>query len=81
MTPRAAAATPPPEADEEEADVYFRETEEFSERAWDLDWLAEQLQKVRFEVLKVLDAETRGALTEKSERALFICKKHGTQFQ
>ena len=68
-------------ADEEESDVYLRETEEFSERAWDLDWLAEQLQKVRFEVLKILDAETRGALTEKSERALFICKKHGTQFQ
>ena len=68
-------------ADEEEPDVYVRETEEFSERAFELDRIAGWLADVRFEVLNILDADTRAPLTETSERALFICKKHGTQFQ
>ena len=68
-------------ADEEEPDVYVRETEEFSERAYDLEFIADALKKVRFEVLSVQDADTHGTLTETSERALFLCKKHGTQFQ
>ncbi len=68
-------------ADEAEDGVYFRETEEFAERAWPPELLAEHLRNVRFEVLHILDADTHAALTETSERALFVCKKHGTQFQ
>ena len=67
-------------ADEEAQDVYVRTTEEFDERAYDLDFIADRLREVRFEVLKILDADTHAALTETSERALFVCKKHGTQF-
>ncbi|MBQ7597103.1 MAG: class I SAM-dependent methyltransferase [Clostridia bacterium] len=66
-------------ADAAEPDVYVRETEEFSERAYDLDFVCDALEKVRFEVLSVQDADTHGALTQTSERALFLCKKHGTQ--
>lgn len=68
-------------SDEEEDDVYFRETEEFAERAWPPEFFTEGLKDVRFEVLQIFDADTHGALTETSERALFVCKKHGTQFQ
>ncbi len=68
-------------ADEEEPDVYLRETEEFAERAYEIDKIAGWLGEVRFEVCAVLDADTGEALTKTSERALFVCKKHGTQFQ
>ncbi len=67
--------------DEADGEVYSRETEEFSERAYDLGFIAERLKAVHFEVLQILDAHTRGPLRETSERALFVCKKHGTQFQ
>ena len=59
---------------------YLRSTERFSERAWPMESIIAWLEAVRFEVVALLD-EDGGALRDDSERAVFVCKKHGTQFQ
>ena len=64
----------------DDADGYVRSTERFSERAWPPDTIKKWLEAVRFEVVELLD-EDGGALRDDSERAIFVCKKHGTQFQ
>ena len=60
---------------EEEDGVYTRFTEEFSERAYDMEYLKTVLMKKGFEVLGVFDDLTENPLTEKSERAIFVAKK------
>ena len=64
----------------DEEDGYVRSSEQFSERAWPPDTIKTWLEAVRFEVVALLD-EDGGPLREGSERAVFVCKKHGTQFQ
>ena len=52
-----------------------------AERAYDLGEIRRWLAEDRFEVLAVLDETGRRPVGEHDERALFVCKKHGTQFQ
>ena len=66
---------------DEENDCYDRATESFSERAYSLDDIRRWLEEDRFEVLAVLDETGSRPLQDTDERALFVCKKHGTQFQ
>ncbi|MBR3094941.1 MAG: methyltransferase domain-containing protein [Clostridia bacterium] len=66
---------------DEENDCYDRATEQFSERAYDLADIRRWLEENRFEVLCVLDEAGRRPVKDNDERALFVCKKHGTQFQ
>ena len=66
---------------DEENDCYDRETEQFAERAYDLADIRRWLAEDRFEVLAVLDETGSRPVKDDDERALFVCKKHGTQFQ
>lgn len=68
-----------PDGDNESS--YLRYTEEFSERGYGLETLKGWLEQVRFEVVGIIDADTQGELTKTSERALFVCRKHGTQLE
>lgn len=68
------------ESDEEEDDVYVRYSEEFFERGYELNFLKKTLEQFRFEVVGIYDDMTKEPIKESSERAVFVCKKHGTQF-
>lgn len=68
------------ESDEEEDDVYVRYSEEFFERGYELNFLKKTLEQFRFEVVGIYDDMTKEPIKEISERAVFVCKKHGTQF-
>lgn len=66
---------------DEENDCYDRATEQFFERAYALGEIRRRLEEDRFEVLAVLDETGSRPVKDDDERALFVCKKHGTQFQ
>lgn len=68
------------ESDKEEDDVYVRYSEEFFERGYELNFLKKTLEQFRFEVVGIYDDMTKEPIKENSERAVFVCKKHGTQF-
>ena len=69
------------EQDETDKDTYYRCTEEFTEKGYEIEQLAKWVQEFGFEVLGIPDADTLKPLGETSERALFICRKHGTQLE
>ena len=64
---------------EEEDDVYYRYSEEFSERGYELSEIREWLQKNKFEVLGVYEEMTTDGVRENTQRAVFVARKHGTQ--
>ncbi len=66
---------------DEENDCYDRVTESFAERAYALEDIRRWLAEDRFEVVAVLEETGSRPVNETDERALFVCKKHGTQFQ
>ncbi len=65
------------ECDEDE--VYYRYNEEFCEKGYCLGKLREYLEENKFEVLAVYEEMTKNPVGDKTERAVFIAKKHGTQ--
>ena len=69
------------EQDAENPDAYYRSYEEFTEKGYEIGMLRKWVEEFGFEVLDVLDADTKQPLSEKSERALFVCRKHGTQLE
>lgn len=69
------------EQDAENPDAYYRSYEEFTERGYEIGTLRKWLEEFGFEVLDIFDADTKKPLAEKSERALFVCRKHGTQLE
>ena len=69
------------EQDENDSGTYYRCSEEFTEKGYDIDSLKQWLEPFRFEILEVTDADTHKPLCETSERALFVCRKHGTQLE
>lgn len=64
---------------EEEDDVYYRYSEEFSERGYELSEIREWLQENKFEVLGVYEEMTTDEVRENTQRAVFVARKHGTQ--
>lgn len=68
------------EPDEDEDGVYYRYEEHFCERAYPLEKLKEWAEAVRFEVVAIYDEMTKNEVSEKTQRAVFVLKKHGTQF-
>lgn len=64
----------------EDGECYSRYSEQFSERGYDLEKLKSYLEEVKFEVLGVYDEFTKDNVTDKTGRAVFVCRKHGTQF-
>lgn len=66
------------EKDEEE-DVYYKYTEQFQERGYDLDLIRKWAQDNKFEVIGIYEEMTKNEVKADTERAVFVLKKHGTQ--
>ena len=66
------------ERDEQE-DVYYKYSESFAERGYEIEFLKELLAEYKFEIIAVYDEMSENELRENSERAVFVLKKHGTQ--
>lgn len=64
---------------DEETDAYYRCCEEFSERAYAMEDIRRWLEAVRFEVVGIYEEMTKNPITDTTQRAVFVCKKHGTQ--
>ena len=67
------------EKDEDDEDTYYRYSEEFSERAYELDDIKKWLEECKFEVTAVYEEMTRNPVRDETQRAVFVAKKHGTQ--
>lgn len=67
------------EKDEEDEETYYRYSEEFSERAYELDDIKSWLEDCKFEVLAVYEEMTKQSVSDKTQRAVFVARKHGTQ--
>lgn len=67
--------------DEEDDEIYIRHSEEFTERAYKTDELKSYLEQVHFEVLGIYNEFTQNNIDEQTQRAVFVCKKHGTQLE
>ena len=64
---------------EEDEDVYYRYSEEFSERGYELSEIEKWLGENKFEVLGIYEELTKNEVSEKTQRAVFVARKHGTQ--
>lgn len=64
---------------DKDEDVYIRTGEEFTEKCYDLCDLKKWAEEVRFETLGIYEEMTKNNVCEKTERAVFVLKKHGTQ--
>ncbi len=67
------------DTENEEDDVYFRYSEDFCEKGYDLELLREMLEENKFEVIAVYEEMTEQPVKADTQRAVFIAKKHGTQ--
>ncbi len=67
------------EKDEDDEETYYRYSEEFSERAYDLDDIRTWLEECKFEVTAVYEEMTKQNVTDKTQRAVFVARKIGTQ--
>ena len=67
------------EKDEEDDETYYRYSEEFSERAYDLDDIRKWLEDCRFEVVAVYEEMTKESVKADTQRAVFLARKIGTQ--
>ena len=67
------------EKDGEDEETYYRYSEEFSERAYELEDIKSWLEEYKFEVTAVYEEMTRNNVSDKTQRAVFVAKKHGTQ--
>lgn len=67
------------EKDDDDDETYYRYCEEFAEKAYDLDDIRKWLEECRFEVTAVYEEMTKQSVTDKTQRAVFVAKKHGTQ--
>lgn len=67
------------EKDEEDEETYYRYSEEFSERAYDLDDIRSWLEECKFEVTAVYEEMTKDSVKADTQRAVFVARKIGTQ--
>lgn len=67
---------------ENDGDVYYRTTEEFCERAYEIDELTKMLEKAGFSVEGVFADMSFHSLKENTDRAIFVArKKEQTNFE
>lgn len=64
---------------DEESDSYLRYAEEFSEQGYEINELKEMAEEFKFECIGIYDENTKNPLSENSQRAVFVLRKHGTQ--
>jgi ubiquinone/menaquinone biosynthesis C-methylase UbiE len=67
------------EMDEEDEETYYRYSEEFSERAYELDDIRKWLEECKFEVTAVYEEMTKDSVKADTQRAVFVARKIGTQ--
>ena len=67
------------EKDEDDEETYYRYSEEFSERAYDLDDIRKWLEDCKFEVVAVYEEMTKESVKADTQRAVFVARKIGTQ--
>ena len=67
------------EKDEDDDETYYRYSEEFSERAYELGDIKKWLEEYKIEVTAVYEELSRKPVAEDTQRAVFVAKKHGTQ--
>ena len=67
------------EKDEDDEETYYRYSEEFSERAYELDDIKSWLEECKFEVTAVYEEMTRDSVKADTQRAVFVARKIGTQ--
>ena len=67
------------EKDEDDEETYYRYSEEFTERAYDLDDIKKWLEDVKFEVVGIYEEMTKDSAKADTQRAVFVARKHGTQ--
>ena len=64
---------------EDEEDVYYRYSEDFSEKGYELSELQKWLGEYKFEVLGIYEELTKNEVSETTQRAVFVARKMGTQ--
>lgn len=58
-----------------ENDVYIRQSEEFSERAYTADELKQAIENAGLRIVEIFDDMTENPISEKSQRAIYVTKK------
>ena len=66
------------ERDEEE-DTYYKYSEQFQERGYELSFLEELLKENKFEIIGIYEEMTNDPVKDNTERAVFVARKIGTQ--
>lgn len=66
------------ERDEEE-DTYYKYSEQFQERGYELSFLEELLKENKFELIGIYEEMTTDPVKDNTERAVFVARKIGTQ--
>lgn len=64
---------------DEEDDVYYKYTEQFSEQGYELADIESWVKEYKFEVIGVYEEMTESPVRADTQRAVFVLKKHGTQ--
>lgn len=60
---------------EEDDGAYYRESENFTEKAYPTEKITELLEQAGFEVLNIYEGNTFNNLTESGDRAVFVARK------
>lgn len=66
------------EKDEQE-DIYYKYSEQFCERGYELTEIRQWLEECKFEVLGIYEEMSENQVSDTTQRAVFVAKKHGTQ--
>lgn len=67
------------EKDGDDEETYYRYSEEFSEKAYDLEKIRQWLENCKFEVVGIYEEMTKDEVKPDTQRAVFVAKKIGTQ--
>jgi hypothetical protein len=66
------------EKDEEE-DTYYKYSEQFQEKGYELSFFEELLRENKFELIGIYEEMTTDAAKPDTQRAVFVARKKGTQ--
>ncbi len=64
---------------DEEDDVYYKYSEQFQEKGYELGDIEKWVQEYKFEVIGIYEEMTKNPVKDNTQRAVFVLKKHGTQ--
>ncbi len=64
---------------DEEDDVYYKYTEQFCEKGYELADIEKWATTYKFEVIGIYEEMTKNNVKDDTQRAVFVLKKHGTQ--